>query len=97
MERFGGRQNWTMALPAIIKSLNESHANYSPLSRSSLFFSPLYYSNPALVLSGMQKNLLDRINLKRIENLANKGISKQLFQFKVGNFVLLQGDLPTEK
>ena len=45
----------------------------------------------------MQKNVLNRLNLKRIENLANKGISKQVFQFKVGNFVLLNGDLATEK
>ena len=29
--------------------------------------------------------------------LNNKGISKQIFNFKVGNYVLLKGDLPTEK
>ena len=70
IERFGGRQNWTVALPAVIKALNESHAYNSPLSRSSLFFSPLHHANPALVLSDpflMQKNVLDRLNLKRIE------------------------------
>ena len=45
----------------------------------------------------VQVNVLDQLNLKRIDNLRNKGISKQVFPFKVGNYVLLKGDLATEK
>ena len=39
----------------------------------------------------MQQNTLDRVNLKRIKNLMNKGVSKKVHQYKVGNFVLLTG------
>ena len=99
LSRFGGRSNWTGALPAVVKALNDSHAYNSPLSRSSLFFSPLHHSNPALILLDpflMQVNVLDRLNLKRIENLKNKGISKEVFPFRVGNYVLLKADLAIE-
>ena len=84
LDNFGGRQDWTTALPVVVKNLNESHAYGSPLSRSALYFSPLHHSNPSLVLSDpflLQKNNLDQLNLKIIERLENKGISKRNLQF----------------
>ena len=99
LSRFGGRANWPECLPAVVKALNAIHAYSSPLSRSSLYFSPLHHNNPALVLSDpflMQSNCLDRLNMKRIDNRKNKHISKSLYPFQVGNYVLLKSELASE-
>ena len=34
---------------------------------------------------------MDMLNLKRIRRLQNKGVSKQVYKFRVGNYVLLRG------
>ena len=99
LDKFGGRGDWTTSLPVVVKNINESCAYGSPLSRSALHFSPFHHSNPALVLNDpflLQKNNLDMLNLKRIEKLQNKGVSKKIFKFKVGNYVLLRGNTKTE-
>ena len=85
-----GRNSWV--------SLNASHYK-SPLSRSSLFFSPFHYSNPGLVLEDsflLQRNTLDSLNIEKIKNLKNKNISKDIFPFRQGNFVLLKLDIKGE-
>ena len=77
LDKFGGRDEWTTSLPIVVKNINESCAYGSPLSRSALQFGPLHHSNPALVLEDpflMQQNTLDRVNLKRIQNLMNNGV-----------------------
>ena len=64
------------------------------------FFSPYHYSNPGMILEDsflLQGNTIDSLNMTRIKNLKNKGINKQIFPFKQGNFVLLKLDLPTEQ
>ena len=81
LDKFGGREEWTTALPVVVKNIKESCAYGSPLSRSALQFSPFHHRNPALVLDDpflLQKNNLDMLNLKRIQRLQNKGVSKSL-------------------
>ena len=39
----------------------------------------------------MQKNNLDKVNLKRIQKLQNKNVSKTVHKYRVGNYVLLKG------
>ena len=77
LDQYGGRENWEICLPIVLKNINESSA----------------YQSPFL----LQKNSLDRVNLKRIENLMNKKVSKKITQYKIGNFVLLAGLPKTTK
>ena len=44
----------------------------------------------------LQRNTLDSLNMERIKNLKNKKISKEIFPFRQGNFVLLKLDIATE-
>ena len=60
---------------------------------------PFHYSNPGLVVEDsflLQRNTLDSLNMQRINNLKNKKISKEVFPFRQGNFVLLKLDIATE-
>ena len=94
LNKFGGCDEWTTSLPVVVKNINESCAYGSPLSRSALQFSPFHHSNPALVLDDpflLQKNNLDMLNLKRIQKLQNKGVSKTIYKYRLGNYVLLKG------
>ena len=94
LNQFGGRDNWEICLPICLKNINESSAYLSPLSRAALTMGPLHYSNPAMVIQDpflLQQNSLDYVNLKRIKNLTNKKVNKNIIQYEVGNYVLLSG------
>ena len=86
LEKFGGRDEWTACLPMVVKNINESCAYGSPLCRLAIHFSPFHHSNPAVVIDDpllLHKNTMDMLNLKRIRRLQNKGISKQVYKFRV--------------
>ena len=74
MTTHGGRTSWVTLLPQVVQSINASHAYKSPLSRSTVFFSPYHYSNPGMILEDsflLQGNTIDSLNMTRIRNLKN--------------------------
>ena len=45
-----GRNYWTKMLPHVVQAINSTHPYQSSLSRIHLLFSPMYYSNEALLV-----------------------------------------------
>ena len=90
-----GRQQWSRLLPHVVQSINSTHPYSGGLSRMHLLFSPLYYSNeailvenPVLLLSDCYRKLVQT----RLTNMLKKSHNGNKPTFRVGQYVLLKND-----
>ena len=91
----GGRQQWSKLLPHVVQSINSTHPYSGGLSRMHLLFSPLYYSNEAILVENpvlLQSSCYRRLVQTRLNNMLKKSHKGNIQSFRVGQYVLLKND-----
>ena len=90
-----GRNYWTKMLPHVVQAINSTHPYQSSLSRIHLLFSPMYYSNEALLVPNpvlLQSDCYEKLMRTRFFNLLKKANMGKAPAFRVGQYVLLKND-----
>ena len=66
-----GRHHWSKMLPHVVQAINSTHPYQSGLSRIHLLFSPLYFSNEAILVNNpvlLQSDCYKRLVQTRLAN-----------------------------
>ena len=90
-----GRNYWSKMLPHVVQAINSTHPYNSTLSRIHLLFSPMYYSNEALLVPNpvlLQSDCYARLVKTRLSNLLKKSNMGKAPAFRIGQYVLLKND-----
>ena len=90
-----GMNYWTKMLPHVVQAINSTHPYQSSLSRIHLLFSPMYYSNEALLVPNpvlLQSDCYEKLVRTQLSNLFKKSNMGKAPAFRVGQYVLLKND-----
>ena len=94
-----GRKTWEKFLPRSVQVINSFYPYKSRLSRLQLLMSPFYFCAGQLQLVNpiaFQKCTYKNLNEHRIKNLLGKRVSDKKIEYKVGQFVTVQNQIPTQ-